>query len=95
MMDSIAKGDLVMLAGTVVAIVGGQVVVEIEGEALTVSPKQVYPPIGGGLTFEVARRKGVRAREAGESIAACPYADTKRGQPYRRAWIKGWMEGQE
>lgn len=93
MIDSVAVGDNVTVHAKVVKIIGNLVVVDIDGECLTVSPSLLWRPVGGKFTLGEVRRKGREARLNGKSISDCPYAPTKKGEKYRQAWIEGWTEG--
>lgn len=92
MIDSIVVGDDVMVLGKVSAIVGNQVVIDIEGEAVMARPELIRRPLGGDFAVEGSRRKGREARRAGKSISEQPYSEDQRAEKYRAAWIQGWME---
>ena len=95
MIDSIAPGDTVMVIAKVIGIMDDQVVIDIEGGQVMVRPSLLRRPFGGAFADSGTRRRGMEARAAGKSIAACPYTDDPRSARFKNAWIKGWMEGEK
>lgn len=94
MIDSVAVGDLVLVEARVTQISGNKVLIEVDGQSVVVPAKLLKRPVGGHYGHRQAQVKGSEARRAGRSLAECPYAENTQGAgPWRKAWIKGWMEG--